>query len=101
MANFLSYSAPESGAVDTVKLAKAHQYIAVNAAVRATESAVATDGRAGVVWHTQGAGKSEEMLFYVGKAARTPELSNPTFVLLTDRIDLDTQLYDTFAASRL
>lgn len=99
VANFLSYSAPESGAVDTVKLAKAHQYIAVNAAVRATESAVATDGRAGVVWHTQGAGKSEEMLFYVGKAARTPELSNPTFVLLTDRIDLDTQLYDTFATS--
>ncbi|MEH0546061.1 type I restriction endonuclease subunit R [Streptomyces sp. B21-105] len=100
VANFLSYSAPESGSVDTVKLAKAHQYIAVNAAVRATESAVATDGRAGVVWHTQGAGKSEEMLFYVGKAARTPELSNPTFVLLTDRIDLDTQLYRTFAASR-
>ncbi|MET7650324.1 type I restriction endonuclease subunit R [Streptomyces sp. NPDC005486] len=100
VANFLSYSAPESGAVDTVKLAKAHQYFAVNAAVRATESAVATDGRAGVVWHTQGAGKSEEMLFYVGKAARTPELSNPTFVLLTDRIDLDTQLYRTFAASR-
>ncbi|GHF31875.1 type I restriction endonuclease subunit R [Streptomyces griseoluteus] len=100
IANFLSYSAPESGAVDTVKLAKAHQYIAVNAAVRATESAVATDGRAGVVWHTQGAGKSEEMLFYVGKAARTPELSNPTFVLLTDRIDLDTQLYETFATSR-
>ncbi|MET9086947.1 type I restriction endonuclease subunit R [Streptomyces sp. NPDC004237] len=100
VANFLSYSAPASGAVDTVKLAKAHQYIAVNAAVRATESAVATDGRAGVVWHTQGAGKSEEMLFYVGKAARTPELSNPTFVLLTDRIDLDTQLYETFATSR-
>ena len=100
IAGFLSYSASESGAVDTVKLAKAHQYIAVNAAVRATESAVATDGRAGVVWHTQGAGKSEEMLFYVGKAARAPELANPTFVLLTDRIDLDTQLYDTFAASR-
>jgi type I restriction enzyme R subunit len=100
VANFLSYSASETGAVNTVKLAKAHQYIAVNAAVRATESAVATDGRAGVVWHTQGAGKSEEMLFYVGKAARTPELSNPTFVLLTDRIDLDTQLYRTFAASR-
>lgn len=100
IAGFLSYSASESGAVDTVKLAKAHQYIAVNAAVRATESAVATDGRAGVVWHTQGAGKSEEMLFYVGKAARAPELANPTFILLTDRIDLDTQLYDTFAASR-
>jgi type I restriction enzyme, R subunit len=52
------------------------------------------------VWHAQGAGKSEEMLFYVGKAARTPELSNPTFVLVTDRIDLDNQLYNTFAASR-
>ncbi|MFF6997932.1 type I restriction endonuclease subunit R [Streptomyces sp. NPDC008313] len=100
IANFLSYSAPESGSVDTVKLAKAHQYIAVNAAVRATESAVATDGRAGVVWHTQGAGKSEEMLFYVGKAARSPELAKPTFVLLTDRIDLDTQLRTTFVTSR-
>ncbi|MCP9961675.1 type I restriction endonuclease subunit R [Streptomyces somaliensis] len=100
IANFLSYSAPESGAVDTVKLAKAHQYIAVNAAVRATESAVATDGRAGVVWHTQGAGKSEEMLFYVVKATRSGELAKPTFVLLTDRIDLDTQLYRTFSTSR-
>ncbi|MFE2434482.1 type I restriction endonuclease subunit R [Streptomyces sp. NPDC059409] len=100
IANFLSYSAPESGAVDTVKLAKAHQYIAVNAAVRATESAVATDGRAGVVWHTQGAGKSEEMLFYVVKATRSPELAKPTFVLLTDRIDLDTQLRRTFTTSR-
>lgn len=100
IANFLSYSAEESGDVNTVKLAKAHQYIAVNAAVRATESAIATDGRAGVVWHTQGAGKSEEMLFYVGKAASTPELAGPTFVVLTDRIDLDTQLFDTFVASR-
>ncbi|MEV5376790.1 type I restriction endonuclease subunit R [Streptomyces nondiastaticus] len=99
VAYFLSYSAENSGAVNTVKLAKAHQYIAVNRAVRATESAVATDGRAGVVWHTQGAGKSEEMLFYVGKATQTPELSNPTFVILTDRIDLDSQLYTTFAAS--
>jgi type I restriction enzyme R subunit len=98
--NFLSYSAPESGAVDTVKLAKAHQYIAVNAAVSATESAVATDGRAGVVWHTQGAGKSEEMLFYVVKATRSGELAKPTFVLLTDRIDLDTQLRRTFTTSR-
>lgn len=99
VAHFLSYSDSGAGSVDTVKLAKAHQYIAVNAAVRATEAAVATDGRAGVVWHTQGAGKSEEMLFYVGKAADTAELSNPTFVLLTDRIDLDSQLYGTFAAS--
>jgi type I restriction enzyme R subunit len=100
IAHFLSYSADKSGGdVDTVKLAKAHQYIAVNEAVRATESAIATDGRAGVVWHTQGAGKSEEMLFYVGKASSTPELAGPTFVVLTDRIDLDSQLFNTFAAS--
>ncbi|MFE3628254.1 type I restriction endonuclease subunit R [Streptomyces goshikiensis] len=100
IANFLSYSAEDAGTVNTVKLAKAHQYIAVNEAVHATETAIATDGRAGVVWHTQGAGKSEEMLFYVGKAAQTPELSNPTFIILTDRIDLDNQLFSTFASSR-
>ncbi|SDD58512.1 type I restriction endonuclease subunit R [Streptomyces prasinopilosus] len=98
--SYLSYSAEGTGAdVDTVKLAKAHQYFAVREAVAATESAAATDGRAGVVWHTQGAGKSEEMLFYAGKVARTPKLSNPTILLLTDRIDLDTQLFGTFARS--
>ncbi|MEV7214324.1 type I restriction endonuclease subunit R [Kitasatospora cineracea] len=98
--NFLSYSAEGTGGnVDTVKLAKAHQYIAVNTALAATESAVATDGRAGVVWHTQGAGKSEEMLFYTSKVTRIPELSNPTVVLITDRIDLDDQLFTTFATS--
>lgn len=98
--SYLSYSAEGTGGdVDTVKLAKAHQYFAVQKAVAATGSAVATDGRAGVVWHTQGAGKSEEMLFYTGKVARTPELSNPTIVLLTDRIDLDSQLFSTFARS--
>lgn len=98
--NFLSYSAEGTGGnVDTVKLAKAHQYLAVNTALAATGSAVATDGRAGVIWHTQGAGKSEEMLFYTGKVTRIPELSNPTIVLVTDRIDLDDQLSNTFAAS--
>lgn len=98
--SYLSYSAEGTGGdVDTVKLAKAHQYFAVREAVAATEAAVATDGKAGVVWHTQGAGKSEEMLFYTGRVALTPELSNPTIVLLTDRIDLDTQLFDTFARS--
>ncbi|MER6217312.1 type I restriction endonuclease subunit R [Streptomyces sp. NPDC001674] len=100
VASFLSYSAEGTGGdVDTVKLAKVHQYLAVNQAHAATESAVATDGKGGVVWHTQGAGKSEEMLFYTGKIARSPELSNPTVVLLTDRIDLDSQLYATFASS--
>ncbi|MFE0175705.1 type I restriction endonuclease subunit R [Streptomyces sp. NPDC059002] len=101
IANFLSYSAEGTGGeADTVKLAKAHQYVAVKQAIAATSSAVATDGRAGVVWHTQGAGKSEEMLFYTGLAATIPKLPNPTVLLLTDRIDLDSQLFDTFAQSK-
>ncbi|MFE5158161.1 type I restriction endonuclease subunit R [Streptomyces sp. NPDC056697] len=99
VANFLSYSARRTGAVDTVTLARAHQFFAVNAAVRATETAVATDGRAGVVRHAQGAGRSQEMLFYVGKAARAPELPHPMFVVLTDRVDLGNRLYAAFAAS--
>ncbi len=100
IASFLSYSAEGTGgSVDTVKLAKAHQYIAVNTALAATASATATDGRAGVIWHTQGAGKSEEMLFYTGQVAGLPGLPLPTVVLITDRIDLDTQLLDTFNAS--
>ncbi|MES9806561.1 type I restriction endonuclease subunit R [Streptomyces cinereoruber] len=100
VANFMSYSAYRTGAVDTVSLARAHQFFAVNAAVRATEIAVATDGRAGVVRHTRGAGRSQEVLFYVGKAARAPELPHPMFLILTDRVDLGNQLYATFAASR-
>ncbi|WP_329186030.1 type I restriction endonuclease subunit R [Streptomyces sp. NBC_01428] len=99
VANFLSYSARRTGAVDTVTLARAHQFFAVNAAVRATETAVATDGKAGVVRHAQGAGRSQEMLFYVGKAARAPELPHPMFVVLTDRVDLGNRLYATFTAS--
>lgn len=59
------------------------------------------DGRARVVWHTQGSGKSLEMLFYVGKVMRHPALANPTAVLLTDRNDLDDQLFDeVFAPAR-
>lgn len=100
IAGFLSYSAEGTGgSVDTVKLAKAHQYIAVNTALAATTSAATTDGRAGVIWHTQGAGKSEEMLFYTGKVSGLTGLPLPTVVLITDRIDLDTQLLDTFNAS--
>ncbi|WP_435174396.1 type I restriction endonuclease subunit R [Actinacidiphila sp. bgisy145] len=99
VANFLSYSARRTGEVDTVTLARAHQFFAVNAAVRATEIAVATDGRAGVVRHAQGAGRSQEMLFYVGKAARAPELPHPMFVVLTDRVDLGNRLYAAFTAN--
>ncbi len=55
------------------------------------------DGRAGVIWHTQGSGKSLTMAFYAGKIIRQPELHNPTLVVLTDRNDLDDQLFGTFS----
>jgi type I restriction enzyme R subunit len=80
-------------------LAKYHQYWAVRKAVDCTVEAVETDGRAGVVWHTQGSGKSLEMLFYTGKVARHPAMENPTIVVLTDRNDLDDQLFDEVFAS--
>jgi type I restriction enzyme R subunit len=76
---------------------KYHQVDAVNRAVEATAVAMASDGRAGVVWHTQGSGKSYTMVFYVGKLRSDPRFANPTIVALTDRIDLDTQLHETFS----
>ena len=81
-------------------VAKYHQFWAVSKAVDATVGAVAGDGRAGVVWHTQGSGKSLEMLFYAAAVMRHPDMANPTLVVLTDRNDLDDQLFDTFAGSR-
>ncbi len=104
------------------KLAAYHQYYAVNAAVSSTlrainrnedwcvqESPVSYglpavtdqpkgDKKAGVVWHTQGSGKSLSMVFYTGKIVLA--LDNPTVLVITDRNDLDDQLFDTFAASR-
>ena len=83
------------------RLAKPHQYFAVEEAVRKTIEAVRGDGRAGVVWHTQGSGKSMEMELYTNKILTHPSLGNPTIVVLTDRTDLDDQLYDTFQSSDL
>ncbi len=79
------------------KVAAYHQYYAVNKAVTTTEIATAETGdrRAGVVWHTQGSGKSLSMVFYTGKLVLA--LDNPTIVVLTDRNDLDDQLYETFS----
>jgi type I restriction enzyme R subunit len=76
-----------------------HQYYAVNKALDTTITATAETGdrRAGVIWHTQGSGKSLTMVFYAGKLVLN--LNNPTIVVLTDRNDLDEQLYDTFALS--
>ena len=83
------------------KLAAYHQYYAVNKAVQSSiiASGVNGDKRGGVVWHTQGSGKSLSMVFYSGKLITAPEMQNPTIVLITDRNDLDEQLFDTFAAS--
>lgn len=73
-----------------------HQYFATNKAIDSTIKATEKEGdrRAGVVWHTQGSGKSLTMAFYAGKLI--DKLNNPTLVVLTDRNDLDDQLYDTF-----
>lgn len=80
------------------KVAAYHQYFAVNKAVETTQKAAAETGdrRAGVVWHTQGSGKSLSMIFYTGKLVLA--LDNPTIIVLTDRNDLDDQLFDTFNA---
>ena len=58
------------------------------------------DGRGGVIWHTQGSGKSLTMLMLAGALIREPQMANPTVVMITDRNDLDDQLFDTFAAGR-
>ncbi|HMV13283.1 MAG TPA: type I restriction endonuclease subunit R [Nitrosomonas sp.] len=116
---------PQTGviSISTVKkIAAYHQYYAVNAAVastlRAADMSTASkvmqnptsyglpdvtqqpkgDRKAGVVWHTQGSGKSLSMVFYTGKIVLA--LNNPTIVVITDRNDLDDQLFDTFAACK-
>lgn len=83
------------------KLAAYHQYYAVNKAVQSTIHASGANGdkRGGVVWHTQGSGKSLSMVYYSGKLITSPEMQNPTILVLTDRNDLDDQLFDTFASS--
>ena len=111
-----------SSIVNIKKIAAYHQYFAVNKAIKSTLRATAEkdqqvvreppahyglpdvqsqpkgDRKAGVVWHTQGSGKSLSMVFYAGKAVL--ELNNPTIVVITDRNDLDDQLFETFAACK-
>lgn len=84
------------------KLAAYHQYFAVNRAIETTVTASRPDGdkRAGVVWHTQGSGKSLSMVFYTGKLVLNGAMNNPTIVVLTDRNDLDQQLFETFSGSQ-
>jgi type I restriction enzyme, R subunit len=90
----------EAGAKLAKIAAKYHQVDAVSRAVKATAEAMASDGRAGVVWHTQGSGKSYTMVFYVWKLRTDPRFENPTVVALTDRTDLDDQLHQTFVGQR-
>lgn len=85
----------------TVKIiAGYHQYFAVRKAVERTKEALKEKShKVGVVWHTQGSGKSLSMVFYSGIVVSNSEFENPTIVVLTDRNDLDNQLFGTFCAS--
>ena len=119
--DFIAFEDDGSGAL-VKKVAGYHQYHAVRVAVDETLCAAQLqrsaerigdelgryesgqkpggelgDRRIGVVWHTQGSGKSLTMVFYAGRIIREPEMSNPTIVVLTDRNDLDDQLFGTFA----
>lgn len=96
--SFIVFERNEEDLTYIKKLAAYHQYWAVNKAVDSTLEAVQPDSdhRIGVVWHTQGSGKSLSMVFYSGKLVLEPELGNPTIVVITDRNDLDDQLFGTF-----
>jgi type I restriction enzyme, R subunit len=87
------------GGVLIKKMAGYHQYHAVNLALDSTVRAAGEGGdkRVGVVWHTQGSGKSLTMAFYAGRVVLHSAMENPTIVVITDRNDLDDQLYGTFA----
>ncbi len=88
-----------NGAEIAKKMAGYHQFHAVNRAVECTIQAASPKGnkRVGVVWHTQGSGKSLTMAFYAGKIIQHLKMENPTLVVLTDRNDLDDQLFGTFS----
>ncbi len=91
--NFICFSNEESGSAKI--LAGYHQYFAVNKAIERTKEAVNGNGKIGVFWHTQGSGKSLSMVFYAHLLQE--KLSQPTIVVITDRNDLDDQLYTQFA----
>ena len=96
--HFIVFEETESGTI-TKKIAGYHQYHAVQTAVETTLKASHPDGdqQCGVVWHTQGSGKSLTMAFYAGSIVQHPQMENPTLVVITDTNDLDDQLFGTFA----
>ena len=92
----------ESDGAKTWKvMTKYHQLDAVHAAVESVASAMNGDHRGGIVWHTQGAGKSYTMVFFANKLRHDSRFANPTIVAVTDRTDLDDQLESTFSATHL
>ena len=91
--NFILYD--HSGGVTEKILTRNHQYLGVNEAIKAYASRKLNDGKLGVFWHTQGSGKSYSMVFLAQKIRRKFE-GSPTFVVLTDRDELNTQISDTF-----
>ena len=80
-------------------LAQYHQYYGMKKAIDSVINAVDNDGRAGVVWHTQGSGKSFSMTFLAGNLIKDKRLESPTILVITDRNDLDDQLYSTFCSA--
>ncbi len=99
--NFVTFTEAQGKLIK--KLAAYHQFHAVRETMKQTLRASSPEGdkRIGVVWHTQGSGKSLTMLFYAGKLVSHPQLQNPTVVVLTDRNDLDEQLFSTFSGSEV
>lgn len=99
--NFMVFEADGDGdaVTYTKKMALYHQYYGVNKTIDSTVRSVGgeQDRKIGVFWHTQGSGKSLSMVFYVNKTKRIPELKSPAYVFLTDREDLDDQLFKTFS----
>lgn len=91
--NFICFSNENKGAAKI--LAGYHQYFAVKKAIESTKHATQTDGKGGVFWHTQGSGKSLSMVFYAHLLQSA--LNSPTIVVITDRNDLDDQLYTQFS----
>lgn len=93
--NFILFTVGSDGKTTKI-VAKNHQYIGVNNAIESLRNG--DDGRLGVFWHTQGSGKSFSMVFFAQKVLRTMQ-GNWTFVVITDRLDLDDQIYKNFARS--
>ena len=95
--NFTLFMSPQGGSIKLT--AKNHQYLGVNNAIQALRKIESNRGKLGVFWHTQGSGKSVSMLFFAQKVLRKIP-GNWTFVVVTDRKELDTQIYKTFASAR-